>query len=173
MQTIVHDPPEIEYLNGRAYPKVSPMRIHALVQTAAVRLLEDAAEARGQVGTEWRFRPGILDGTQTEFVPDVAFVSFGRLRPLSPPDREMPPFAPDIAIEVRSPSLQKTFLRLKIEKYLSAGTILVLDIDPERRIAVAHDKSGTREYANDATFEHEAVPWLTFQVAKLFAKIDL
>ncbi len=75
----LRDKPEIELFDGRRYPKVSPKRTHGMVQLAMAMILVRCVGDRGDTATEWRCR---LE-PQTEFVPDVAFVSFERLRPLS------------------------------------------------------------------------------------------
>ena len=173
MAAILSDKPEIELLDGRAYPKVSPKARHAGVQAAIIRVIEDLAGDRGFVGPEWRFKIGRADGTNTTFVPDVAYVSFERLRAIPQEDRDEPPFAPDIAVEVRSPSDNIAFLRRKIERYLQTGSVLVLVADPDKRTIVAHGTDGTRDYSSGDRFEHPAVPWLVFEVAAIFAKLDL
>ena len=58
------DAPEIEYLDGCPYPKMSPKTAHSMTQTALVRLLGDFGK-RGRAGTEWHFRVGAADGTDT------------------------------------------------------------------------------------------------------------
>lgn len=83
MRTLLFDSPEVEYLDGHPFPKVSPKRTHARVQALIGRMLLDCAADRGEVGTEWRFDLGAVDDTNSEFVPDVAFVSNERLNGLS------------------------------------------------------------------------------------------
>lgn len=169
MGKVLVDTPEIEYLNGRAYPKVSPKRTHALVQTAVAKILGRCGRERGNAGTEWRFR---ISG-DAEFVPDVAFVSFERLRTVTDEEAEEPPFAPDIAVEVRSPSRRPRFEASKIQAYLGAGATLVLDIDPQTREVHAITLKGSRTYRSGERFEHPAVGWLTFDVEELFADLKI
>ena len=170
MQHTLKDLPEIEYLSGQPYPKVSPKRTHAIVQTAAVTILRRCAIGRGNAGTEWRFK---LAG-DTQFVPDVAFVSFERLRPLTGELLEEPPFAPDIAIEVRSPSRRPSYERSKIQQYLEHGARLVLDVDPRERAVYAHGIDGSQAvYRARERFSHPAAPWLTFDIDELFADLEI
>ena len=169
---VLWDKPETEYLDGRAFPKVSPRRTHGLVQLAASIALMRCAGSRGQVATEWEFDIGGADGTFTRLVPDVAYVSMERLRALPPEQREIPPFAPDIAIEVRSPSFHEALLRDKVRKYLGTGAILVLDIDPATRGVTAYTAHGRSTTYADSLFRSEAVPWLEFPAGELFAALD-
>lgn len=169
MRETLIDKPEIEYIGGRAYPKVSPKRTHSMVQRNLLRILEDAAGDRGAVGPEWRFK---LD-RDTSLVPDVAYVSFERLRSLTDEQAEEPPFAPDIVGEVRSPSHRSGLLATKIEQYFSHGALLVLDVDPAARVLYAHTADATLLLKSNDRFSCDAVPWLQFDVARLFAGIDI
>ena len=165
MSQVVSDQPEIELLDGREYPKVSPRRTHALVQTRVAMILVRLMQASGEVGTEWRFR--LREGTA--FVPDVAYVSRERLHALSVSQREEPPFAPDIAVEVRSPSNRVAYDAQKFRAYVEHGSRLVLDVDPATRSVTAHGPDATsRSYDETEQFEHPAIPGLQFAVAELF-----
>jgi Uma2 family endonuclease len=166
------DLPEIEYLDGEAYPKASPRTTHAMVQGRIWSILSTAAATRGYVGTEWDVHPGKADGTTTTFVPDAAFISRERLASLDRADREEPPFAPDIAVEIWSPSNDRAYLDRKIAKYLATGAVLVLDVNPFDRTIAAWGDAGVRRFANGDTFEHAAVPWLRFAVKDAFDDLD-
>ena len=170
MASILVDPPEVEYLDGRPYPKVSPKRTHALVQAAFIRVLDRCGTAYGEFGPEWRFDVGAVDGSDTELVPDVAFISFARLDAFSDAQAEEPPCAPDLAIEIRSPSGRPGCMRRKIARELSTGATMVLDVDPAERIIYAHTGAGMTAYRENETFVHPSLPWLTFEVNDVFPK---
>jgi Uma2 family endonuclease len=172
MPTTLYDLPEIEYLDGRAHQKMSPKTAHAWVQSALGAIIRMCAHGHGKSGSEWRFRPGEVDGTVTQFVPDITFVSKARLEDLRGLDIEEPPFSPDIAVEIRSPGDNLPYLRQKIERYLATGSVLVLDVDPKARRILAYSADGVREYDNDALFEHGALPWLRFKVHDAFEDLD-
>jgi len=165
------DLPEIEYLDGEAYPKVSPNLTHGVVQGAMARILYSAGAKRGKIALELHVYPGETERDAT-FVPDVAFVSNERLRALGPEDREDPPFSPDIAVEVRSPSNDLRYLEKKIARYLATGALLVLDVDPETRTIAAHGTSEVRTFTETERFESPDVEWLRFAVAEAFADLD-
>lgn len=168
MPAVLRDRPEIELLDGQRYPKVSPKRTHGMVQLAMAMVLVRCLSDRGDTATEWRCRLG----PETELVPDVAFVSFERLRLLSAPEREEPPFAPDVAVEIRSPSYRAEYGAKKTAAYLAHGSLLVLDIDPKTRIVYAHARGAApRVFHETQTFEDENMPSLRFEVAELFARI--
>lgn len=172
METPLIDAPEIEYLDGQPYPKVSPRLTHALVQAALIRLLGALTEKRGVLVPELRVDPGAGAVNATEFVPDVSFISYERLASLNTERREKPPFSPDIAIEVRSPSDDLRYLQRKIARYLSTGSLLVLDVDPALRCIAAHTQAARRTFTSSERFAHDAFPWLTFEVAAVFSSLD-
>jgi Uma2 family endonuclease len=164
------DPPETEHLDGRAYAKVSPKRTHSFVQRNLMAVLERTARSFGEYGAEWRFNLGRVDNTLTDFVPDIAVVSYERLAPLTGDDAEEPPFAPDVAIEIRSPGSNERLIAAKIARYLRCGAVLVLDVMPQERLIAAHSTDGPRVYRAGDRFEHPAAPWLVFDVARIFPK---
>jgi len=67
--------------------------------------------------------------------PDVAFVRGDRL----PGDEDRyPDLAPDLAIEVVSPSNTGPNIADKVEEYLAAGVVVVWVFDPRRRTVAVH-----------------------------------
>jgi Uma2 family endonuclease len=165
--------PVMEYLDGEARRKVSPRSRHSRVQWLMGMLLERCGAEFGMAGTEWDFRIGLVDRSNSFLVPDVAFVSFDRLRAIDRKEREQPPIAPDIAVEVWSPKNDRAFLNRKIAKYLANGSSLVLDVDPRRRTIDAHAAGGATHFTEGERFEHPAAPWLVFDVAEAFKGLDL
>lgn len=95
--------------------------------------LDAWAGERGDVVPEWRFRVPVPNGPRRPLVPDVSYVSRERLRALSADELPVPPIAPDVAIEVLSPGDRRDDVADKIATYLSAGTALLMIIDPESR----------------------------------------
>lgn len=89
-----------------------------MVQSAFDRLLHKLAPAgAGYIGPEWKFRIGRADGSDSAFLPDVAYIAKDRIRALPENQREESLFAPDIAVEVRSPG-ERVWLRdAKIVRY--------------------------------------------------------
>ncbi len=171
METLA-DLPEIEYLDGVGYAKTSPKLAHFLVQGALVEILRRNGRAYGYVGAELRCRVGAVDGTSTQLVPDVAFISRGRLLELDGVERSEPPFAPDIAIEVGSPSDRPGLRASKIARYLATGSVLVLDVDPATYTIAAHAIDGMRMFVAGERFEHATAPWLMFDVAYVFEDLE-
>lgn len=96
-------------------------------------------------------RSGMLFGQDTGFLierdpdtvraPDLAFVRAERTKDVA--RRGFVPFAPDLAVEVLSPSERPGEVLEKVAAWLRAGTSLVWVIDPDRSIAHVHRADGT------------------------------
>jgi Uma2 family endonuclease len=164
--------PYVEWIDGRAEPKVSPQRKHGKLQGRFMALLEELGSAAGEVATEWRVY--LPDGPHgpTTLVPDVAYISRERLLPLTDAQIEKPPFAPDVAVEIRSPEDPPRRCAEKVALYLKNGSLLVLDVDFETKRITAHSRDGVKIFSEGDIFEHAAAPWLRFNVARIFANLD-
>src|ERR1700687_897310 len=97
--------PALERGNGGVLKKVSPQRSHALAQGVFFGALHTWAlrTGSGRVGTEWEFRVKPPGEERRPLIPDVAFLSYRRVRFESPEDADIPRVAPDIVVEVLSP----------------------------------------------------------------------
>jgi Uma2 family endonuclease len=164
--------PYTEYLAGRPVQKVSPKRRHGKVQGALFNVLTRVASGRGEVSLEWRCRIDDAPKSKTHLVPDVAFVSYERWRPLGEQQREELPFAPDIAVEVRSPGDDLANFAWKIRAYLDNGALAALDVLPLQRRIVAHTNEGVFEFGAAETFAIDSVPWLRFEIEEAFVGLD-
>lgn len=160
--------PETEWVRGRALQKVSPQRDHARLQVALAVALDRWASGRGEVGTEWRFRVAPPGEVRRPLVPDVAYVSNPRLRGLSEQDLQVPPLAPDVAVEILSPDDRRDDVDDKIAVYLSAGSSLVIVVDPRRRVVELHDRAEIKHFDENGAIEHTALPEFSYRVRALF-----
>ncbi|HXJ93594.1 MAG TPA: Uma2 family endonuclease [Terriglobia bacterium] len=75
--------------------------------------------------------------------PDVAFISAEKLAHIDPHKRLQ--IAPDLAVEVASPSDRPDDLMHKVQQYLNAGTATVLVIYPEAHLAYLYRGHGKVE----------------------------
>ena len=101
--------------------------------------------------------------------PDVAFVAAERLAAVRDRSRFVP-FAPDLAVEIVSPSDRPGLVEAKVGKYLVAGTPLVWVAYPRRRAVVAHQPGEPpRTSPEGEEIEGEPVlPELRIPLAALF-----
>jgi Uma2 family endonuclease len=173
MYAWVDQKPYVEFHAGQKVLKVSPNFWHSVIEGAITEIFRRLAKGRGLVGPELHFDMTLQLGVKTILLPDVAFVRRERLFGLSEKFLQVPNFAPDIAVEVRSPSDRPGIREWKRAQYLEAGSGLVLDVDPLRRTicAFAPDMD-ERMFAQGDTFDHPAAPWLRFEVAEAFSDLD-
>lgn len=162
-----HEKPYVELVHGQRIPKVSPKLRHSMAQIRIGAVLLNWAGKKAYVGTEWRFYMLPEHGEPSSLVPDVAFVSRERLDSLAGEAREKPPFAPDIAVEVRSFGDGHSALREKIELYFQYGSRLVIVADPEHRTIEMHDAGAAHTFEAGATATCAAYPDLRLDVADL------
>jgi Uma2 family endonuclease len=161
--------PETEWIRGRAVQKVSPKRDHSRVQGQFLLALSEWSRGRGEVGPEWRFRIAVAGEPRRPLVPDIAFVSYERLRGFSHDEIQAPMFAPNVAIEVFSPGDKRLDIASKIDVYLRAGCELVIVAYPKTRTMTLHDASSTTSLAADDSLRHAALPGFELPLRAFFA----
>lgn len=165
--------PATEWIRGRPVQKVSPKRRHAVLQAAIAEHLRAWARGRGQVGTEWRFRITPPGEVTRPLVPDVAYLSYERMKGLREDELDTPPLPPDIAVEILSPDDRSADVDHKRLAYLAAGTGLILIVDPEARTLDAYGPAGSHVRADGGTYRTERFPGLELSLPALFAELDL
>jgi Uma2 family endonuclease len=164
--------PELEWICGRAIQKVSPGRKHAILQLLIANALLAWARGKGEVGTEWRFRITPPGKVRRPLVPDVAFISYERSAGLDGEDLEVPPVAPDIAVEVLSPGDIRAHIDEKRRVYLAAGVSLVLHVDPKRERIDAYRPDGSHEIVSlDAPYTPLEFPGLVLPFGSFFKEL--
>jgi Uma2 family endonuclease len=107
-------------------------------------------------------------------IPDVAFVSWARLPGRKVPKEPIPDLAPDLAIEVLSPTNTPGEMRRKREEYFGAGVALVWIVDPDgRRVAVFTSPTDYAEFSEGDSIEGgNVLPGFSLSLADLFAELD-
>jgi Uma2 family endonuclease len=122
----------------------------------------------GWIGVEGGFI--LARGPDLVRAPDVAFVRKERL-PAGGAPKTFWELAPDLAVEIVSPSETATEVRDKVADYLAAGTPLVLVAYPARREIVAHtpDDLARTYHAADIFTAPDVLPGFSRPVADFFA----
>ncbi len=111
--------------------------VHGAIATEIGRLVANYGRER-QLGRTYMVETGfVLDEVrQRVLAPDVAFVARHRLAARG--GQGFFRGAPDLAVEVRSPSQSAREMDTKANGYLAAGTRLVWVVDPARRAATVY-----------------------------------
>jgi Uma2 family endonuclease len=143
---------------------VSPgMFRHNVVRDTLLIILRTfvASKNLGTVVSEQAFH---LVGN-TVMVPDLAFLRTGRQLP----DYDLPKGAPDLAVEVISPTNTLREMDRKISHYFAAGCRRVWLMYPEHNEIYIHGLSGvTRLKAEEQLEDAELLPGFSVKVATLF-----
>lgn len=113
----------------------------------------------------------LFEEPPTVRAPDVAFVSRDRL----PPPEESIGFgrlAPDLAVEIISPSNTAIEILEKAEDYLEAGTRLVWVVEPRRRsVTVYRSRTEIQMLRENEVLEgYDVLPGFSVKVAEIFAR---
>jgi Uma2 family endonuclease len=101
------------------------------------------------------------------YMPDVAFMSANRQS--GPTGLAWNPLAPDLAVEVLSPTDDLQDVRIKVTNYLSAGTTVWLVSPAQKRIEVhAPGKPVVIARPGDTLSGGDVLPGFTLAVAAIF-----
>jgi Uma2 family endonuclease len=102
--------------------------------------------------------------------PDVAYVSNARVEAVGPFTGFWPGGAPDLAVEVVSPSDGGPYVRAKALEWLEGGARAVLVLHPRSQSATVYRSADdVRSYSEGALDLSDAVPGWTVAVADFFA----
>ena len=168
----------VELVRGRLIVREPPGMRHgecAVRITVAIsnylardRELQRAAVTRGRVltgdvGFTLARNPDTVRG------PDVAYVS--RERWAGPLPVGYGEFAPDLVVEVRSPSDRVGAVLAKVGDWLDAGSLVVWVVDPSRQQVIVYRADGSQAMlgVEDVIDGESLLPGFTLSIAELFA----
>lgn len=161
---------KFELIEGVIYDVTTGSPLHGLlILWLASRLLNFALEH--QLGLVFSDNVTYELSVGDEFVPDISFVA--HVDPQSLPDKRFYT-APDLAIEVVSPSNHPLDLLLKIERYFHFGTQQVWIIYPEGQAVWIYQAQGDgslvlRKLGLDDTLDGGAIlPGFSLPIRQLF-----
>ncbi|MCA0457314.1 MAG: Uma2 family endonuclease [Chloroflexi bacterium] len=118
-----------EMLSGIVYEVVMPTPIHAFIGSLIYRMIANFLDLH-PLGFAYADGCMFYLPNGDNVIPDAAFVSKERL-PFVPARYDL---APDLAVEVISPSNKPDDMLLKIESYIECGTQLVWAVYPEEKL---------------------------------------
>jgi Uma2 family endonuclease len=104
-------------------------------------------------------------GVNDAFIPDCCLIAINRL---SPEKHKYIQGAPELAIEVVSPSESAAYLRIKTNGYLSKGSRSVWIVFPEVRSVMVYTGDSVREFKGDEQITDPLLPGFSTPVAAFF-----
>jgi Uma2 family endonuclease len=161
----------VELFRGRVVRYPVPQGPHGFICGNAGFLIAQYVREHklGRVFTNDTFvRVRLKEPTDTVRGADVAYVSFAKMPPGDVPAGPLP--APDLVIEVRSPSDRIPQLSAKASEYLEAGVTAVIVIDPETESLAVYreDEFPIRMHNSDELTLPDVLPGFAVQVKKFF-----
>ncbi|PDW02580.1 Uma2 family endonuclease [Candidatus Viridilinea mediisalina] len=159
-------------VRGELVETMPPGGKHGVIALRLGARLERWAETGnyGVVGTESGF---ILQrDPDTVRSPDLFFVCAAALPPTGVPEAFWAQ-APDLVVEIVSPSETAEEVRAKIHDYMAAGTQLIWVVYPRTREVLVHRPGGAiQAYAEEQRLEDAALlPGFGCRVAELFERM--
>lgn len=159
-----------ELVEGRLFVSEPPGVEHGSIALNVGAALQAFVEPRRlglvtmEVGCVLRRGPDTVRG------PDVTFVRFERI-PASDQREKFFEGAPDLAVEVISPSERAGEVARKVASYLAAGTQLVWAVYPRKRLVVVHTPGGDKRLLREpeALAGGDLLPGFVLPVRKVFA----
>jgi Uma2 family endonuclease len=159
-----------ELVQGRLVCMAAAGGLHGKIASRVDHRLRDFVEASGlgEVCTaETGFR--LAQNPDTVRAPDVAFVARERIPAAGVPEGFWP-FAPDLAVEVVSPSDRFDDVMSKVQEYLNAGTRLIWVLHPRTQSAMAYRPIGEVRllWGQDELSGEDVLPGFRCRVEEIF-----
>ena len=155
-----------ELIKGELLTMPVPKLLHGFVTMKLLVLLYDYIEANnlGLLVGESGFH--LESGPDTVLGPDVAFISRDRVRD----DKDcFYPGAPDLAVEVLSPSDRRGKIERKTALYLELGAKSVWNVNPRKRtVEVVHADGQRWLFHEDDELFDDTVPGFRVAVSSIF-----
>ena len=162
------DTEDYELVEGELIPWSSGTLRHADIRDLVVHLIRSyfkgnpIGKAFGEVDCR------ITDDTVRR--PDVSIFLGERLKQIDP-DKVPAPFAPDIAVEVLSPSESAVEVRRKVRDYLRAGGKEVRLLDHANGEVLVHTNTGIRVLQGTDVLDSPLLPGFSVAVADLVVNL--
>jgi Uma2 family endonuclease len=104
--------------------------------------------------------------------PDVSFISWKSMPNRELPNEIFPSLAPDLAVEILSPSNTEKEMEIKLEEYFRAGTKLVWIVDPDTRTARVYTSPHRPRHLteNDTLEGGKVLPGFSLSIKKWFQR---
>jgi Uma2 family endonuclease len=156
---------EFELLDGEVIEMSSATYKHNLIETTATVLLHSGVNGRGQIVPNTDFS----DGRLTVLRPDLA-VLLGEKPSLFDPEKLPVTIAPDIVIEIISPSESAFRVHRRVKNYLRLGACEVWVVYPEDQDLCVHSGAGMTRFPSTDTLTTPLLPGWSITVSQLFER---
>ena len=166
---VLPDEPRCELIYGRFYLSPSRIRLHQFMVMRIWSILDDLAEAVGGEALVAPMDVHLADHTVAQ--PDVLYVSPERREIL----QDWIEGAPDLVVEVLSPSTARMDRLLKLDRYAEAGVREYWLVDPVARTIEFYVNGGEHFVVHAPTggsWKSPAVSGVELDVDRLWAAVE-
>ncbi len=154
-----------ELICGEVIEVPPPSQKHDIIRSNILKTLFAYDLANSHHGWKVLAEAAYVIGERSVFVPDASVTAVGRLKPT---DDEYIPGAPEIAIEVVSPTDGAIHLKKKIDSYLANGSESVWVVFPDAKSVMVHRKDSVCEFKADQLITDPLLPGFSSPVAAFF-----
>jgi Uma2 family endonuclease len=153
-----------ELINGEVVTLPHAAKRHDTIRSNILEILFVYLRANRNLGLKaYPDTEFIVSGHDT-FIPDASIIAIGRLAD----HHKYIQGAPELAIEVVSPSESAAYLRIKTEAYLANGSHSVWIVFPEVRSVMVYTPDSVREFKGDQSITDRLLPGFSSPVAAFF-----
>ncbi len=154
----------LEFVGGRIVEEVS--NNYSSLLASFLNTMINLFVLQHQLGYVTSSDGGYAVGAE-RYIPDTAFVSIARQS--EPSLASYLPFAPDLAVEVLSPSNEDREIRIKVVNYLRAGALIWV-VDPESKTVEVYtpDEAPKTLGVNDLLDGGTVLPGFSLSIRNLF-----
>jgi Uma2 family endonuclease len=153
-----------ELIGGQIVKMPPASNLHDRIKNRIKLLLDRYLDKNPQLVLEALVEMGAEVGRYDTFVPDVSVVKCERF---SGSDRVFRG-APDLAIEVASPTDTAKHLKSKAEAYLQGGSTTVWVVYPDARSITVYSAGSVRELTADQTIDDPFLPGFSSPISAFF-----
>ncbi|MGH7576362.1 MAG: Uma2 family endonuclease [Longimicrobiales bacterium] len=159
----------VELVRGQLVREPPPALPHGRTVTKLIRRIDEFAEEHGLGLTLTETGFALYRDPDTVRAPDISFLSnerAARPRYRGPYQR----IAPDLAVEVLSPSDRPRAMLEKVNEYLDVGSRLVWVVDPKRKVVTVYRAGAEPERleSGDVLRGGDVLPGFELLLVKLF-----
>ncbi len=161
-----------ELIRGELYPIMPAGTLHGIVTNRLSAYLTMFV-IENNLGEVTAAETGFKLVNQSTVGADVGFINRENLARYGVPNSFFP-VAPDLAVEVISPSNTSEEISTKTADYLSSGSKLVWIVYPKRKMVVIYRSNNTVGflYENDVLDGEDVIPDFRLPLEKVFGKLS-
>jgi Uma2 family endonuclease len=153
-----------ELIGGEVVKMAFPSLPHDIIKNQINAVLLRYLDSRPELGLKTLVEIGTQISDHDAFMPDVSVVKRSRLSGAG----RVFQGAPDLAIEVVSPTDTAKHLKRKVDVYLEAGSKSIWIVYPEARSVMVYARDSVRELKGDQPITDPLLPGFSTPVAAFF-----